>query len=179
MKRSRFILFNFRSRACCPQLSFFSATTRLTSFALSLHDFAFLGGDCCGAAMLIDAASPALIRLIDSLAVRPLPLICINSPTTIRVKNDHAHQTALSNVHNWRNNMLRLVSVAFLVAVASPAYALPRAPVQQPESLITAVREACGAGMHRVNGVCVRTPARRQAARCAAGLRYVNGRCIR
>jgi hypothetical protein len=75
--------------------------------------------------------------------------------------------------------MLRLVTVAFIVAIVSPAYAMPRASVQQPDSLIMTIREACGAGMHRVNGVCVRTAARRQAARCAAGLRWVNGRCVR
>jgi len=75
--------------------------------------------------------------------------------------------------------MIKLVAVAFLVAIVSPAQAMPRAAVQQPDSLVTTVREACGAGMHRVNGVCVRTAARRQAAWCAAGLRWVNGRCIR
>jgi hypothetical protein len=75
--------------------------------------------------------------------------------------------------------MLRLITVAFIVAIGSSAYAIPRAAIHQPDSFVTTVREACGAGMHRVNGVCVRTPARRQAARCAAGLRYVGGRCIR
>jgi hypothetical protein len=75
--------------------------------------------------------------------------------------------------------MLRLIAVAFVVAIASPGQAMPRVVVEQPDSIVMTVREACGAGMHRVNGVCVRTPARRQAARCAAGLRYVNGRCIR
>ena len=75
--------------------------------------------------------------------------------------------------------MLRIVAVAFALTFVSSVQAAPVAPIQQPESLITTVREACGAGMHRVNGVCIRTPARRQAARCAAGLRYVNGRCIR
>jgi hypothetical protein len=75
--------------------------------------------------------------------------------------------------------MIRIVTLVFAIAVASSAQAIPLAPVQQPDSIATAVREACGAGMHRVNGVCVRTPARRQAARCAAGLRYVNGACIR
>ena len=75
--------------------------------------------------------------------------------------------------------MIKLVAVAFLVAIASSAQAMPRAAIEQPDSLVTTVREACGAGMHRVNGVCVRTPSRRQAARCAAGLRYVGGRCIR
>jgi len=75
--------------------------------------------------------------------------------------------------------MFRIILVALALALASSAQAVPLAPVQQPEDLVTTVREACGAGMHRVNGVCVRTPARRQAARCAAGLRYVGGRCIR
>jgi hypothetical protein len=41
----------------------------------------------------------------------------------------------------------------------------------QPDGMITQVREACGAGMHMVNGVCVRTAARRNAARCAVGMR--------
>jgi len=75
--------------------------------------------------------------------------------------------------------MIRLVTVAFVVALMWSAQATPLAPVQKPDSIVTTVREACGAGMHRVNGVCIRTAARRQAARCAAGLRYVNGTCIR
>ena len=75
--------------------------------------------------------------------------------------------------------MTKLVTVAFVVALMSTAQATPIAPFQQPDSIVSTVREACGAGMHRVNGVCVRTAARRQAARCAAGLRYVNGACIR
>ena len=62
--------------------------------------------------------------------------------------------------------MIRLVAVGFVVALALPAQAMPRAAIQQPDSLVITVREACGASMHRVNGVCVRTPARRQAARC-------------
>ena len=54
--------------------------------------------------------------------------------------------------------MIKLVAVAFLVAIVSAAQAMPRAVIQQPDSLVTTVREACGAGMHRVNGVCVRMP---------------------
>jgi hypothetical protein len=72
-----------------------------------------------------------------------------------------------------------IIFAAFALAVTTSALAVPLAPVQQPENLVTAVREACGAGMHRVNGVCVRTAARRQAARCAAGMRVVEGRCVR
>ena len=75
--------------------------------------------------------------------------------------------------------MIRLTAIAFALALASSAQAAPIAPPHQPDGLTTQIREACGAGMHRVRGVCVRTSARRQAARCAAGMRSVNGRCIR
>jgi hypothetical protein len=75
--------------------------------------------------------------------------------------------------------MIRIITVAFVLALVSSAQALPLAPIQQPESTITTVREACGAGMHRVNGVCVRTAARRHAVRCATGMRVVNGVCVR
>jgi hypothetical protein len=47
---------------------------------------------------------------------------------------------------------------------------LPPVSVPQQDRTIIKVREACGAGMHRVNGVCVRTHARRAASRCARGV---------
>jgi hypothetical protein len=46
-------------------------------------------------------------------------------------------------------------SVAFVLAFASSAQALPPMQLQQPGSVVITVREACGAGMHRINGVCV------------------------
>jgi len=75
--------------------------------------------------------------------------------------------------------MIRLSVIAIALAVASSAQAMPRAAIQQPDSLVITVREACGAGFARVNGVCVRTPARAAARRCAAGMRMVGGRCVR
>jgi len=66
--------------------------------------------------------------------------------------------------------MMRLIVVAFALTLASSAQAVTRAPVQQPGDLVITIREACGAGMHRVNGVCVTTHARRSARRCAAGV---------
>jgi hypothetical protein len=63
----------------------------------------------------------------------------------------------------WTIGVLALV-------LASSALAMPRAPLKTPNELIIQVREACGAGMHRVNGVCIRTPARRGASRCARGV---------
>jgi hypothetical protein len=70
--------------------------------------------------------------------------------------------------------MTRLTAAAFALALALPlassAAAAPLAPLQQPSDVIVKVREACGAGMHRVNGVCVTTHARRAARRCAAGV---------
>ena len=75
---------------------------------------------------------------------------------------------------------LRLIAfAAFALAVATSAQAMSPAPLHQPDGMITQVREACGAGMHLVNGQCIRTSARRNAARCAVGMRSVGGRCVK
>ena len=73
--------------------------------------------------------------------------------------------------------MSRLIAVAFTLALASSTHAMPVAPIQHSDQMITLVREACGPGMQRVNGVCRRNTTVRRA--CAAGLRLVNGRCVR
>jgi hypothetical protein len=65
--------------------------------------------------------------------------------------------------------MTRLIAVAFALALSSSVQAMPLAPLQQPDKVIT-VREACGAGMHMVNGQCIRTHARRATSRCARGV---------
>jgi membrane-bound ClpP family serine protease len=75
--------------------------------------------------------------------------------------------------------MIRLIAVAFALAFATSAQATLLAPLHQPEGMVTQVREACGAGMHMVNGTCVRTAARRNAARCAVGMHTVGGRCVK
>ena len=75
--------------------------------------------------------------------------------------------------------MIRLITVALALVVSTSAQATPLAPLQQPDGMITQVREACGAGYHMVNGSCVRTAARRNAARCAVGMRTVGGRCVK
>jgi hypothetical protein len=75
--------------------------------------------------------------------------------------------------------MMRLIAIAFALAVATSAQAALFAPLHQPDGMVTQVREACGAGMHMVNGTCVRTAARRNAARCAVGMRTVGGRCVK
>lgn len=59
--------------------------------------------------------------------------------------------------------------LTLVLSLIASVQAMPVAPVQ-PDSTIINVREACGAGMHRVNGVCVTTHARRVARRCAAGV---------
>ena len=65
--------------------------------------------------------------------------------------------------------MIRLISIIFALVVATSAQAMSLAPLHQPDNLITQIREACGAGMHMVNGKCLRTPARRAASRCVRG----------
>lgn len=71
--------------------------------------------------------------------------------------------------------MIRLIAVAFALALASTAQALPPVAVQPSDEMVTQVREACGAGMRRTEGgACVRTATRRHAGRavrrCAAGV---------
>jgi hypothetical protein len=66
--------------------------------------------------------------------------------------------------------MIRWIAVAFVLAFAASAQAMPPVQIQPPGGLVIGVREACGAGMHRINGVCVTTHARRAARRCAVGV---------
>ena len=75
--------------------------------------------------------------------------------------------------------MIRLTAIAFALVIATSAQAMPLTSPHQPDPVLTQVREACGAGMHRVNGVCVRTAATRRVTRCAAGMRLVGGACVR
>jgi hypothetical protein len=69
--------------------------------------------------------------------------------------------------------MIRLIAVAFALALASSAQATPPVQVAQPDQMVTQVREACGAGRVRRGGVCVaRTTVRhtrRAVRRCARG----------
>jgi hypothetical protein len=69
-----------------------------------------------------------------------------------------------------RNAMIRWTVVAVTLALVSSVQAMPLVPLQMPDDVVSKVREACGAGMHMVNGVCVRTAARRGASRCARGV---------
>jgi len=42
--------------------------------------------------------------------------------------------------------MIKLVALAFALAVATSAQAMPVAPLHQPDGMITQVRLMCGAG---------------------------------
>jgi hypothetical protein len=61
--------------------------------------------------------------------------------------------------------MIRLIAVAFALALATSAQAMSLAPLHQSDGMVTQIRHACGAGMHMVGGVCVTTTARRHARR--------------
>ena len=63
--------------------------------------------------------------------------------------------------------MIRLIAIAaFSLAFATSTYAMTRAPLSQPDKLITQVREGCGLGLVLVNGQCVTRHAIRQGRRC-------------
>jgi hypothetical protein len=79
-----------------------------------------------------------------------------------------------------KGTMIRLIAIAFALAVATSAQATPLAPLHQPDGMITQVREACGAGRVRINGICVarttKRHVRREVRRCA---RWNAGVCVR
>jgi len=65
-----------------------------------------------------------------------------------------------------RKEMIRLLAVAAsTLAIATSAHAMSLAPLHQPDGMVTQVREACGAGRVRVNGVCVARTTIRQTRR--------------
>jgi len=88
---------------------------------------------------------------------RPVP---VASPPTVQPRDRD---------HKWEETMMKWIASVFAVALVSSVQAMPLAP-PPADDMLTLVREACGAGMHRVNGVCVRTHARRAASRCARGV---------
>jgi hypothetical protein len=51
--------------------------------------------------------------------------------------------------------MIRLIAVAFALALASSVEAMPPVSIQPSDQLVTQVRQRCGAGMVRRAGVCV------------------------
>ena len=52
--------------------------------------------------------------------------------------------------------MIKLIAAATLaLGFATSVEAMPRTPLHQSESMITQVREGCGVGRVRINGVCV------------------------
>ena len=72
--------------------------------------------------------------------------------------------------------MIRWIAVAaFTLAIATSAQAMSLVPIHQADSMVTQVREACGAGRVRVNGVCVARTTKRQVRRCA---RWHGGVCV-
>ena len=63
--------------------------------------------------------------------------------------------------------MIRFIAVTFALALATSAQAMPRVPLDQPDGMITQVRQNCGAGMKWNNalGRCATTSARRNVRR--------------
>jgi hypothetical protein len=75
--------------------------------------------------------------------------------------------------------MIRPAVVALALCVVSAAQSMPYAPLQQPNSWVTPVRQGCGLGRQLVDGICVSNAKVRAAVRkCdARKMRMVNGRC--
>jgi hypothetical protein len=73
--------------------------------------------------------------------------------------------------------MIRLVAIAGLaLVVATSAQAIPRAPLIQPDSLVTPVIAGCGIGQTMVNGKCQSRVEKRHNRRC---LRWSGTTCAK
>ena len=75
--------------------------------------------------------------------------------------------------------MIRFIAVAFVLALASAAQAMPLAPLEHADGIVIQVRQGCGLGRQLVDGVCKRnSTVRKMVRKCRAKkMRYVNGRC--
>ena len=52
--------------------------------------------------------------------------------------------------------MIKLIgAAAFVLALATSAHAVPRLPLHQSDGMVVQIRQGCGVGRVRVNGVCV------------------------
>ena len=67
--------------------------------------------------------------------------------------------------------MVRVIAVVFALAIATSAQAMSPPPLHQRDGMITQVREACGAGRVRINGVCVARTTTRHGREKFAGVR--------
>jgi hypothetical protein len=72
------------------------------------------------------------------------------------------------------SSMLRYFVVLAVLTLAVPVQAIQVSPGSNPTGIVVPVREACGAGMHRINGVCVRN-----VKACPIGTHLDGGRCVK
>src|SRR6476620_4060627 len=63
--------------------------------------------------------------------------------------------------------MIRFIAVIFALAVATSAQAMSHTRAASSAGWHATVHQACGAGMHYLNGRCVTTATRRNVRRCA------------
>ena len=76
--------------------------------------------------------------------------------------------------------MIKWIAVAFVLALASSAQALPPVQLQQSDEMVIQVREGCGAGRVRVKGVCVARTTKRHVRRAVRRcLRKEAGACVK
>jgi len=61
--------------------------------------------------------------------------------------------------------MIRLLITVAALAVATSAEAMSPAPLHQADGVITQVRQACGLGQVRINGICMYRSTARQVRR--------------
>ena len=66
--------------------------------------------------------------------------------------------------------MIRFTAFASVLALASSAQAMSPAPLHQADGVITQVRQACGVGQVRINGICCTGPPPARSAEAPANV---------
>ena len=72
-----------------------------------------------------------------------------------------------ANGYTEKTKMIKLLAVAFALVASTSAHAISPAPLHQPDGMITQVRQGCGVGRVRINGICVARTTRRHVRRAA------------
>jgi hypothetical protein len=66
--------------------------------------------------------------------------------------------------------MIRFIAIIFALTVATSADAMSPAPLHPSDGMVMQVREACGVGRVRINGVCVAELPSAMSAEKSAGV---------
>src|SRR3954462_8596378 len=97
---------------------------------------------------------PAITRRKDRYQLRAASASQPKTFKTYACARDYTPRLRARRCWEGRETMIRFIAVAFGLALATSAQAMPLAPLHQPDRMITEVRFGCGPGRTLVAGRC-------------------------